>query len=259
MHTGAITNYFDVAQITLYAFWLFFAGLIFYLRGEDRREGFPLQSDVPPYGRLKRFMGIPKPKVFLLANGEARMAPRDETSIPVTNARPVAGWPGAPLHPIGDPMLAAVGPGAYAMRRDVPDAMFGSDAPKTVPLRADPSFTLDHEDPDPRGMQVIGADRKVAGVVTDVWVDRAEVLIRFLEVEVAAAGGLRRVLVPMAAGKIEADQRRVIVEAVLSTQFADAPTTKSGSQITFLEEDQISAYFAAGRLYATAARQEPLI
>jgi photosynthetic reaction center H subunit len=257
MHTGAITSHIDVAQLALYAFWLFFAGLILYLRSEDRREGFPLQSDTPPYARLSRFIGIPKPKVFLLANGETRMAPRPEVSVPVTTARPVAGWPGAPLQPIGDPMLAGVGPGSYAHRRDVPDEMFGSDAVKIVPLRADPTFHLAAEDPDPRGMKVIAADRKVAGVVSDVWVDRSEVIIRYLEVEVPGAVGSRKVLVPMAAANI--DGPRIIVDAVLAKQFAGAPTTKSPEQVTFLEEDKIAAYFAAGRLYATPARQEPLI
>ncbi len=40
-----ITEYIDVAQLTLYAFWIFFAGLIIYLRREDKREGYPLESD----------------------------------------------------------------------------------------------------------------------------------------------------------------------------------------------------------------------
>ena len=31
MGTGAITQYVDVAQIVLYMFWAFFAGLIYYL------------------------------------------------------------------------------------------------------------------------------------------------------------------------------------------------------------------------------------
>ena len=43
--TGAITQYIDVAQIVLYVFWFFFAGLIWYLRREDKREGYPLESD----------------------------------------------------------------------------------------------------------------------------------------------------------------------------------------------------------------------
>ena len=44
MHSG-ITGYIDVAQIALYAFWVFFACLIYYLRREDKREGYPLESD----------------------------------------------------------------------------------------------------------------------------------------------------------------------------------------------------------------------
>ncbi|HKK51252.1 MAG TPA: photosynthetic reaction center subunit H, partial [Myxococcota bacterium] len=32
MPTGALTGYIDVAQVVLYVFWIFFAGLIFYLR-----------------------------------------------------------------------------------------------------------------------------------------------------------------------------------------------------------------------------------
>ncbi len=39
--------YFDAAQIAVYVFWLFFAGLIWYLRREDKREGYPIDS---PWG-----------------------------------------------------------------------------------------------------------------------------------------------------------------------------------------------------------------
>ena len=31
METGAITSYIDVAQVVLYAFWIFFAGLIYWI------------------------------------------------------------------------------------------------------------------------------------------------------------------------------------------------------------------------------------
>ena len=36
--------YFDVAQIAIWLFWIFFAGLIYYLRREDHREGYPLET-----------------------------------------------------------------------------------------------------------------------------------------------------------------------------------------------------------------------
>jgi len=38
----------DGAQIALYAFWLFFAGLVYYLRREDKREGYPLETERGP-------------------------------------------------------------------------------------------------------------------------------------------------------------------------------------------------------------------
>ena len=38
MPKGAITGYIDVAQLALYAFFLFFGWLVFYLRREDKRE-----------------------------------------------------------------------------------------------------------------------------------------------------------------------------------------------------------------------------
>ena len=50
MIRGAITSNIDVAQVVLYAFFVFFAGLIFYLRREDRREGYPLEVGGQPGG-----------------------------------------------------------------------------------------------------------------------------------------------------------------------------------------------------------------
>ena len=41
---GNITGYVDLAQILLYVFWIFFAGLIYYLVQEGHREGYPLES-----------------------------------------------------------------------------------------------------------------------------------------------------------------------------------------------------------------------
>ena len=57
--TGAITQYIDVAQIVLYVFWFFFAGLIWYLRREDKREGYPLESDRSDSVRSQRKRILP--------------------------------------------------------------------------------------------------------------------------------------------------------------------------------------------------------
>ncbi|MBP8290924.1 MAG: photosynthetic reaction center subunit H, partial [Chromatiaceae bacterium] len=64
MYTGALTSHLDVAQIVLYAFWLFFAGLIIYLRREDKREGYPLESDRSQI-KVVGFPSMPEPKTFL--------------------------------------------------------------------------------------------------------------------------------------------------------------------------------------------------
>lgn len=37
----------DVAQIAIWLFWIFFAGLVYYLRREDHTEGYPLENDAP--------------------------------------------------------------------------------------------------------------------------------------------------------------------------------------------------------------------
>jgi photosynthetic reaction center H subunit len=53
----------DVAQIAIWAFWLFFAGLVYYLRREDKREGYPLATrDVR--GTVQGWPPYPGPKEF---------------------------------------------------------------------------------------------------------------------------------------------------------------------------------------------------
>ena len=61
-----ITSYIDFAQLSLYAFWLFFAGLIWYLRREDKREGYPLESDRRKV-KVQGWPPIPPEKFFYRA------------------------------------------------------------------------------------------------------------------------------------------------------------------------------------------------
>jgi photosynthetic reaction center H subunit len=253
MQTGGITQYIDVAQLVLYAFWIFFAGLIFYLRREDKREGYPLETDRRD-GRVtvQGFPAIPRPKTFLLPHGGTQVAPRAETPLPV-RAEPVGGWPGAPLEPTGDPMADGVGPAAYAMRADAPDVTIDG-RPKIVPLRVATDFTVEMRDPDPRGMDVVGADGEAAGIVRDLWVDRSETLVRYLEVELAAG---RRVLLPVNFARVNGNRRLVKVESILARQFANVPATKSPDHVTFREEDRITAYYGGGHLYAEPSRLGP--
>ena len=258
MIRGAITSNIDVAQVVLYAFFVFFAALIFYLRREDRREGYPLESEA--MGRMKDrgFLFIPPPKKFVRSHGAPVLAPRFDVDPRSLNARKTAPWPGAPLEPVGDPMLAAVGPGAYALRADVAEQTFdGRDL--IVPIRIATNYAVASEDVSPVGMPVIGADGKTGGVVTDLWVDRGESILRYYEVETGTSAAPRRVLLPVTFSRVNTARRRIHVEAILGGQFALVPTTRDPDRVTMLEEEKIVAFYGGGTLYATAQRAEPLL
>ena len=258
MHSD-LTGYIDVAQVTLYAFWIFFACLIFYLRREDKREGYPLQYEDSGRRSGVGFPSYPGQKNYLLRHGHVATLPNWKNDRSDAAVTPMAPWPGSPYVPTGNPMLDGVGPASYADREDVPELTM-EDIPAIVPLRADSTITLEPRDPDPRGMPVIGDDGEIGGTVRDVWVDRAEMLIRYLEVEVSGVAE-RRVLLPMTMARIKMrwGRGRILVRSILGRQFADAPLLANPDQVSKREEDRIVGYFGGGKLYATAARQEPLL
>lgn len=258
MHTD-FTAHMDVAQVTLYGFWIFFACLIFYLRREDKREGYPLQYEGGGRRSGVGFPSYPGLKKYLLRRGHVATLPNWKNDRRDAAVTPAAPWPGSPYVPTGNPMLDGVGPASYADREDVPELSMDN-IPAIVPLRAEPTITLEPRDPDPRGMPVIGADGEIGGTVRDVWVDRAEMLIRYLEVEVAGAAE-RNVLLPMTMARIKIrwGSGRVVVQSILGRQFADAPVLANADQVTKREEDRIVGYFGGGNLYAIPARQEPLL
>lgn len=255
---------FDVVSLILSTFVLFFFGLIIYLRREDRREGYPLEDDVS--GRLEESGGFffsARPKVFRMASGEPLLfrpdGGRDSMDL---NARRTSRTPGSPLVPVGNPLTAGVGPGSYAKRQRRPDLMSHGEV-KIVPLRVATAFEVDGgRSDDPRGMSVVGADGVVGGVVADVWLDRSEFIVRYLEVAVtplerAGPAAIRHVLVPMAMVVVKKNERIVRVDAVLGGQIGGAPMLENPDQVTIDEEERICAYYGAGYLYATEKRAEP--
>ena len=164
--------------------------------------------------------------------------------------------PGAPYVPGSDPMREGVGPGAFANRADRPDLTLHG-TPKIVPMRIDANFYLEPRDPDPRGMAVVGADGMVAGTVADVWVDRSEPQLRYLEVQLASSG--RAVLLPIGYCRIRGRERAVHVKSIRAAQFDGVPGVRNPEQVTLLEEDMIMAYYAGGYLYADESRLGPLV
>lgn len=254
MSNAIIVGGLDVAELTFYLFFGFFLCLVWYLNRESRREGYPLEHDVTgevggDVGRLD----FSAPKVFQLPHGRGTYSPEavPRDAIP-TNILPRR-HAGAPLVPTGDLLSSNLGPAGYAMRADRPDLdMHGH--PRIVPIRIADYVTVEGRDTDPRGLPVTGLDDVIAGTVAELWVDRSEHVIRYLEIALTAGGS---VLLPMTMAEVS--RRRIHCDAVTAAQFAGAPKLASQDQITLLEEEKIMAYFGAGYLWATPARSEPLL
>lgn len=242
----------DVAELAFYMFAAFFLGLIFYLRREDRREGYPREEDLtgaplPEGGIFARAL----PKTFTLPFGRGTLSvPNGDRDAMPENVT-ARSTPGTPFEPLGNPLTSGVGPAAYCMRADRPDVdMFNK--PRIVPMRIAEHIAIEGRDTDPRGLPIAGLDHVIAGTVRDVWVDRAEHIIRYLEVALTEGG---MVLVPMM--MVQVTDRYVDCDAVTGAQIAGAPQLASAEQITLLEEEKVQAYFGAGYLWATPERAEP--
>jgi photosynthetic reaction center H subunit len=260
--TGAITGYIDVAQLALYAFWIFFLLLVLYLHREGKREGYPLVTDSHRNVRVVGFPDMPDTKEYLMSHGhDSVFAPRVDPPEYEVAATPTDGFFGASLHPTGDPMRDGVGPAAWAIRPQIPDWTIDG-TPKIVPMRVATDFAVASRDPDPRGKAVYGLDGEKAGEVKDLWVDRSEPQVRYLEVELPGGDpeiAAKRVLLPITLAKVSGKDGTVRVRSIKAEHFANVPTLASPDQITLQEEDQICAYYGGGTLYATADRTEPLI
>ena len=162
METGAITQYVDVAQVVLYIFWAFFAGLIYYLLRENHREGYPMDSGRENGPRMEGWPPVPEAKTYKLADGREMLSPDLRRNDGNFSGQPTHGWNGAPLEPVGNPLLAGVGPGAWTQRADIPD-MLHEGGIKIVPLRIAGDHGVASQDTDPRGLPVYGADGERAG------------------------------------------------------------------------------------------------
>jgi photosynthetic reaction center H subunit len=245
----------DWAAVSIWLFWLFFAGLIFYIQRENMREGYPLEDeDAQPTANQGPFP-VPEDKTFILRGGHGtytcpsgQKAERTDLALERTST---AG--GFPMEPTGNPLIDGVGPASWQNRADVPEADAHGHA-KIVPMASRDDHVIT-AGVDPKGMPVISGDRYKVGTVTDVWVDVPEALVRYIEFEMADGSGKR--LIPMTMAILKRD--RVIVRSLYGHNFKDVPTTKSDSQITMLEEEKICAYYGGGTLYASQTRADPAI
>jgi photosynthetic reaction center H subunit len=258
MDAVTLVGRIDVAELTFYAFVLFFIALVFYLRREDRREGYPLEHLVTgkvdsAYGPLtaspmKRFR-LPFDRGYAVTPTQGR-----EPVEPV-GARRFDRFPGAPYVPTGDPLINGVGPAAFAERARWPDLDMEGRL-RIVPISTDEHFAISPKDPDLRGMKVIAADGVAVGAITDIWIDRSDRIIRYFDVQLA---GGRMAIVPMMMAKVNRRRGVVEVDAISAGQFANSPQLEKVGEMTRYEEERIQAYFGGGYLYGLPSRQEPLI
>lgn len=244
---------FDLALVSLYMFWVFFALLIYYLQTENMREGYPLENE--DGGAEPSNLPLPKAKTFKLPHGRGEVTVPDyKREAREVALKRVANY-GFPLEPTGDPMVDGVGPASWAPRRDEPE-LDGKGHPKIQPMRKLPSFSVS-AGRDPRGLPVMAGDGAIVGKITDMWVDEPEQLVRYLEIELDGSHGTGNRLVPMQLAVIMKD--RVKIHSIFGKHFANVPQTRAADVVTLLEEDKISGYYAGGKLYASQDRQEPIL
>ena len=247
---------FDLASLTLWLFYIFFAGLVIWIQRENMREGYPLEDDEGNPSSNPSMWPLPEDKTFKLPHGHGELtvpsgqAP-ERKDIALKRVGPGNGYP---LEPTGDPMLDGVGPASWAPRSDRPE-LDGHGHPKIVPMSATEHFRV-AAGRDPRGLPVIAGDGEIVGKITDLWVDEPEQLVRYLEMELDSKWGSGSRLMPITFAKIKSNG--VAVHALYGKHFATIPTIASPRQVTLLEEDKISGYYGGGKLYA-GDRQEPRI
>jgi photosynthetic reaction center H subunit len=180
------------------------------------------------------------------SNGENRTVALEQTS----KAN------GYPFEPTGDPMKDGVGPASWVARRDVPE-LDAHGHPKIIPMSASSGQFSVSGGRDPRDLPVEAGDGAIVGKIVDMWVDEPEQLVRYLEIELSPSQGEGTRLVPMTLARIHSN--RVTVRSIFGSHFSDVPKHKSQNQVTLLEEEKISAYYAGGTLYASTERFEPQI
>ncbi len=258
MNNPYVVGSIDVAELSLAAFFLFFVALVFWLRREDRREGYPLEHELT--GRIETVGGplsTALPKRFILPFDRGVVAyplPRHEGREPVQiAAKRLENFAGAPYVPTGNPLVDGVGPAADAERARWPDQDAHGRA-RIVPLSSESTISVHTGNRDPRGMRVIAADGVIAGTVRDLWIDRAEHMVRYLEIE--TTGG-KTVLAPMGMASVSA--KGVSIDAINAADYDSVPQLSTAGEITRYEEERIIGYFGGGYLYANTDRQEPFL
>ena len=159
---------------------------------------------------------------------------------------------GYPFEPTGDPMEDGVGPASWAPRRDVPE-LDGHGHPKIVPIGRQARLPRQRG---PRPAGAGGARRRrgrVAGTVTDMWIDAPEQHVRYIEMQVPEGS---KHLIPIQLARIFETE----VEGEGASQEAlrahSADQVRQPGDVAGGGQD-LGFSWGGGKLYAAMDRQEP--
>jgi len=239
---------FDLASAAIWGFWIFFAGLVYYLQTENMREGYPLVDDDGEPSSGPGISPTPSDKTFELRDGRGeislpsgQVAERENLAMAQTSASA-----GSPYVPTGNAMVDGVGPASWAARKDHPE-LDAHGHVKIKPMKALEDFKVS-AGRDPRCRPVMGGDGEVIGRATDMWIDVPEQMVRYISVDLNPEGSGKTRLIPMNMAKIGTD--RVVCKSMTADLWEGIPQTKSATEVTLLEEEKIMAWFGGATMYA---------
>lgn len=245
-----IVGSLDGAMLSVIGFVLFFAGLVWHLRKEDKREGYPLEVEGPD-GRIHHVEGwppVPEPKVFMRPHDPGfAQAPREhDPELEIPRHR----WPapGYPLDQGDDPLEEGLGAAAWTRLREEKPDLDVEGEPKLTSLNANSDYFVPEGDPDPRGWPILGADGKEVGTIRDLWFNRAEYFLRYFEFTVHGEDGGR--LAPAFFVEVLPDKRIAQAITLTAKDLARTPTRSHEDVITMREEDRLNGWFAGGIVYS---------
>ena len=170
---------FDLASLSIWLFWGFFALLIVYLQTENMREGYPLETEDGLAAPNQGPFPVPKPKTFRLPHGQgdvtvpsaANEAAHRRENLALARTAVSEGFPHAPT---GNALADGVGPASWVPRRDDPE-LDGHGHAKIQPMAQAGAMKV-AAGRDPRGLPVQAGDLEVVGRISDMWVDVPEQL-----------------------------------------------------------------------------------
>ena len=109
-------------------------------------------------------------------------------------------------------------------------------SPTVEPLSGMPEVRVANGEPDIRGWEVVGQDRRTIGTVHDLVVDTDALKVRYVDVEIRRdaidADRDRHVLIPIGYARLDEDDDRVLVNNIASIaaeslpEYGHAPVTR---------------------------------